>query len=221
MKLLAIETSTDACSVAVSVDGSISEDHRVLPRGHHKALLPMIEGLLARAHLPARALQGIVLSAGPGSFTGLRIGAGVAQALAFAADCPLLALSSLRVLAAGAKPHAEESIVATQAARPGEVYVGIYLMRDGLPVESVSDRVVPLAQAARVLADVRDAVIVGRSATELAAACSKSWRDAGEALPRASSALALGSPLIEAGEGSDPARLELNYVSDTSNWRKA
>src|SRR5262245_8018533 len=213
MKVLAIETSTDACSVAVSLDGTIIEDHRVLPRGHHKELLPMIEALLTRARIAARALEGIVLSAGPGSFTGLRIGGSVAQALAFAANCPLVALSSLRVLAVGETAKPEESIVATQPARPGEVYVGVYRKRDGIPIGIIPDGVVPLVQAEHALAEVGSAVVVGKSAAQLVAACGKPWRRAEEELPRAGSALVLGIPLIEAGEGSDPDRLELNYVS--------
>jgi tRNA threonylcarbamoyladenosine biosynthesis protein TsaB len=225
--VLAIETSSDACSVAFrAVDGRVSEDHRELPRGHHHALLPMIDALLARHETTPRSLVAIVLGAGPGSFTGLRIGASVAQALALAASCPIVAVSSLLVLAAGTDDRvaaSAETVITAQPARPGELYVGVYRRTSSWGIE-LPDRVTPVARLHETLLPfaVVPAIVAGRGAdTVLDAMGTSVWRRSASALPRAAVALEVGLPLLESGGGTDAAHLELNYVSDTSAWRKA
>jgi tRNA threonylcarbamoyladenosine biosynthesis protein TsaB len=101
--ILAIDTSTHACSVALSMGGKTVEDFQVIPQSHTHCLLPMIDGLLAQHQISLTALDAIALTIGPGSFTGLRIGLGIVQGLAFGADKPVIAESSLAVMALGAK----------------------------------------------------------------------------------------------------------------------
>ena len=222
MNVLAIETSTDACSVALVTNDIVTEDHRVLVRGHHRELLPMIETLLGNSGVPPRTLTGVVLSAGPGSFTGLRIGASVAQGLAFAAECPIAPVSSLHVLAYGVVSPIDDSLVlATQPARPGEVYVGVYRWRNRTWLIERDDRTLAIEDAARELGNVGLAHVAGRGAGVLAAAIGASAQVSEIELPRAAHALELGLPVLADGRGVDAGHPELMYVSDTSAWRKA
>jgi len=105
--LLAIETSANLCSVALMHDREISEIVVSEPRGHTRHLLPAIDRLLIDAGLALRRLDAIAVTTGPGSFTGLRIGIGVAQGLAYGADLPVVPLSSLATLAQGAIRRSE------------------------------------------------------------------------------------------------------------------
>ncbi|WP_207062499.1 tRNA (adenosine(37)-N6)-threonylcarbamoyltransferase complex dimerization subunit type 1 TsaB [Motiliproteus sp. SC1-56] len=126
-KILALDTSTDACSVALLVDGEVSEDFRVIPRQHTQALLPMVDARLSEAGLTLSQLDAIAFGRGPGSFTGLRITAGVAQGLAMGAGLPLLPVSTLAALAEDAR-HATgaDTVLAALDARMNEVYWGQY-----------------------------------------------------------------------------------------------
>lgn len=123
MKLLALETSTDACSVALWQDGEIIES---LETGikHSSHILPMVEQLLAQAQLDLGQLQALAYGQGPGSFTGLRIGAGVVQGLGFARDLPVVQVSSLAALAQGSNSG---HIVTAQDARMQQIYWARYL----------------------------------------------------------------------------------------------
>jgi len=131
MKLLAFESATDACSVALECDGEINIDHRIAPQQHAKLLLPMIETLFASAGIKAADLDGVAFGSGPGSFTGVRIAAATAQGIAFGADVGVIPVSSLQALAQGAvREHNASRILAAFDARMGEVYWGAYALDD-------------------------------------------------------------------------------------------
>lgn len=123
MNLLALETATDCCSVALQVGDEVIEDHRLAPRQHAALILPMIDGLLAQAGIDRRALDAIAFGRGPGAFTGLRIAAGVAQGLALGLDRPVVPVSTLAALA---QAHAADRAMVALDARLGEVYYGYY-----------------------------------------------------------------------------------------------
>ncbi|NVK42788.1 MAG: tRNA (adenosine(37)-N6)-threonylcarbamoyltransferase complex dimerization subunit type 1 TsaB [Oceanospirillaceae bacterium] len=141
-KILALDTSTDACSVALWVDGEVREDFRIAPREHTRLLLPMAEALLAEAGLAPTALDGIAFGRGPGSFTGIRIATGVAQGLAFAADLPVLPVSTLAAMALQqGREQQRDWILAALDARMDEIYWCAYQLTCGLPVEKVAEQV--------------------------------------------------------------------------------
>src|SRR5262249_31669348 len=128
--VLALETSTAACSVALSIDGRVVVDHRIVPREHNRLILPMIDALL-RAHGVARAdLDAIAFGRGPGSFPGVRIAASIAQGISLGLDLPVVPVSSLAALAqAAAQTNAlarDACVVATIRSRPDEAYVAAY-----------------------------------------------------------------------------------------------
>lgn len=131
-KLLAIDTSGEACSVALSVGDEVRERFEVIPRLHARKLLPMVQSLLAEADVPVTALDAIAFGRGPGSFTGIRICAGVVQGLAFAADVPTVPVSSLAALAQGVyRRHGNEFVLTVLDARMDELYWAGYQLVDG------------------------------------------------------------------------------------------
>src|SRR3989338_3305711 len=101
IKLLAIDCSLDACSVALLVNNRISERFQIAPHQHSELLLSMIDHLLIENSLTLKNLHAIALTIGPGAFTGLRIAASVTQGLAFAADLPVIFVSTLQTIAQG------------------------------------------------------------------------------------------------------------------------
>ncbi len=141
MNLLAIETSSNACSVALSVDNDIAEAHVVEPRAHTRVLMPMIKQLLTDAKLEPNALDAVALGNGPGSFIGMRIGASVAQGICFAGGLKVIPVSSLAAVAAESMTESDaERVVVTQDARMNEVYVGIFRRGgDGQPVHECDE----------------------------------------------------------------------------------
>lgn len=138
MRLLAVESAFEACSVALWQEGAVVERFHAGPRGHAEHLLPFVETLLAEAELGLSALDGVAFSRGPGSFTSLRIGIGVVQGLAFGADLPVWPVSSLRVTAQAAATHGVQQALVAVDARMNEVFSGAFVLRDGL-MQAVSD----------------------------------------------------------------------------------
>jgi tRNA threonylcarbamoyladenosine biosynthesis protein TsaB len=133
MKLLALETATEACSVALHVDGGVIARFRHAPRLQTELLLPMTEEVLAEAGLALGDLDALAYSRGPGAFTGVRIAAAAVQAFAFARDLPVVPVSSLQTLAQGVwRVHGARKVLAVFDARMDEVYAGAYEIKDGL-----------------------------------------------------------------------------------------
>lgn len=125
--ILAIDTSSDACSVALSYGSETRHRYTDEPRKHAEWVLPMVDGLLSDAGISLKQLDAIAFARGPGSFTGLRIAAGVVQGLALGADLPVVPISTLAVLAhQGYRVHGWKSIMAALDARMGEVYWGCF-----------------------------------------------------------------------------------------------
>ncbi len=127
MRILALETSTEFCSCALSVDGAIRESHVLAGQAHSELLLPAVAQLMADAGVGYAQLDAIAFGAGPGSFTGLRIACGAAQGLAFAHDLPVVPVASLMALAEGVAGTGDGTHVITAFdARMGELYLAAY-----------------------------------------------------------------------------------------------
>lgn len=147
MNLLAVETSTEACSVALWREGEIFEKHELAPRRHTRLVLPWIEQLLAEAGLGRSQLDVLAVGRGPGAFTGVRLGIAIIQGLALALDRPVVPVSTLAVLAMRAPAQAREILAAIDA-RMGEVYLGTFRRsEDGLVQADGPELVLPPALA--------------------------------------------------------------------------
>ncbi len=127
MKLLAVETSTEACSAALFIDGEVNERYQLAPQEHTKLILPMIDALMAEADLKPQQLDALAFSRGPGSFTGVRIATGVIQGIALGADLPVVPVSTLAAIAQDFFENNEESVAyVAMDARMGEIFWGVY-----------------------------------------------------------------------------------------------
>ncbi|MEI6354270.1 MAG: tRNA (adenosine(37)-N6)-threonylcarbamoyltransferase complex dimerization subunit type 1 TsaB [Methylococcus sp.] len=144
MILLAIDTATEACSAALLIDNELIERYEVAPRRHNELILPMVQSVLDEAGLSLAALEGIAFGAGPGSFTGIRIAAGVVQGLALGLGIKVAPISTLKAMAFEAfrqNPH-ELAAMAIDA-RMGEIYWGVYRRQaDGTPSCLIEDQVI-------------------------------------------------------------------------------
>ncbi len=125
--MLAVETSTEACSAALYSDGEIQEKFEIAPREHTKLILPMIDALMADADLKPQQLDALAFSRGPGSFTGVRISTGIIQGIALGADLPVVPVSTLAAIAHHyLKNSTAECAFTAMDARMGEIFWGVY-----------------------------------------------------------------------------------------------
>ena len=216
MNLLAFETSTEACSVAIWRDGEVLERHEVAPRRHAELVLPWAEGLLAEAGLSRTMLDAVAVGRGPGAFTGVRLGIATAQGIALALDLPMLPVSTLAALAMAAPQHGP--VLAAIDARMGEVYVGAFL-RSGEGVEPLGPETVSapdavgLPPAEGTWQGVGTGFVALEGALRARLADAKSTIDAG-ALPRAGDVARLAARAWERGERVAPERVEPAYLRD-------
>lgn len=146
LKLLAFETSSAVGTVALSSGSGLSQRSIATPREQTERMLPLVDELLADADLRIADLDAIVFGRGPGSFTGLRVSAALAQGLALAADLPIVAVSSLQALSQRAwrELGITSSLVCVDA-RMGEVYSAAYGIRDGRAYALAEERLGPPA----------------------------------------------------------------------------
>jgi tRNA threonylcarbamoyladenosine biosynthesis protein TsaB len=123
VNLLAVETSTELCSVALLRGGELFLEEAMAENRHSDLLVPMLRRVLERAHLAPRQMDAFAFGQGPGSFTGLRIACGIVQGLAFAAGRPVVPVSTLLALA---EQSNEGRVVVALDARMGEAYLAAY-----------------------------------------------------------------------------------------------
>jgi tRNA threonylcarbamoyladenosine biosynthesis protein TsaB len=127
MKLLAVETATEACSAALAIDDNIIERFELAPRSHTQLILPMIDELMTEAGLSVSQLDGLAFGCGPGSFTGIRIATGVIQGIALGADLPVVRVSTLAAMAQELFDRTDDNVAFTAMdARMNEIFWGVY-----------------------------------------------------------------------------------------------
>lgn len=128
-KILALDASTDACSVALYIDGAVSHIFELAAKSHTQRLLPMVDEILRGANCTLQDLDAIAYGRGPGSFTGLRICMGIVQGLAFGANLPVIPVSTLQAMAQGFlvdNPNTSLPLLVTLDARMDEIYWGLF-----------------------------------------------------------------------------------------------
>lgn len=208
MRILAIDTATERCSVALSIDGQIIERSAETPRAHADLVLPMVESVLHEAGVSLRDLNGIAYGRGPGAFTGVRIAIGVVQGLAFGSQQLTVGISNLAAVAQQvARPGAR--ILVCMDARMGEVYTGAFICdAAGRVAHAGPEQVVAPAEVAAGQFEISAGTGL-RIFPELAR---------GEAhadlLPRAREIALLGAVALRAGEGRPAAAAQPVYLRD-------
>lgn len=214
--LLALDTSTEACSVALLHGGERWVRHEVVPRLHAQRVLPMVQAVLAEASLPLSSVEAIAFGRGPGAFTGVRIAAGVVQGLAFGLGCPVLPVSDLALLAQRAyREHGVAQVAAAIDARMDEVYWGTYRCEQGLMVLQGLEVVCPPEQVALPRS--------GGDECWFGAGTGWCYRDRcgvqvaecdAHLLPHADDLLTLGLAAWQRGEGLAPEQAQPIYLRD-------
>jgi tRNA threonylcarbamoyladenosine biosynthesis protein TsaB len=212
MKLLAIETSTEHCSVACWQEGPVGTRSELAGQRHSEILLPMIDALLSEAGWQLRDLDGLAFGAGPGSFTGVRIAASVAQGLAFGAGLPVLPVCTLEALVEAA---GVERAACALDARLDEVYFAAYERQDAgwraviPPCLAAIGDLPPLSGTGWHGAGSGFAVRDG----ELCRHLGLSWVEV-DAVPGALAVARLGARALASGAGLDPALAQPIYLRD-------
>ncbi len=214
MKILAIETSTEYCSVALWQDGAVSSRCEVVGQKHSEMLMAMLDGVLSDAGLKLAQLDGIAFGAGPGSFTGVRIACGVAQGLALGANLPVIGICTLQALAQGS---GQNKVVAALDARMAEVYFAVYEKRDVTWVPVCE----PCLRLPQDTPAVDGTGWVGAGSGFAAHGTVMQARYAGQlnsidtvCVPQASAIAELAAPMFAAGKGLDAALATPLYLRD-------
>lgn len=165
MKILALETSATAASAAVCEDENlIAQSFQRTGLTHSATLLPMVESMLKNAGMTLQEMDLIAVAAGPGSFTGLRIGVSAAKGLAWPLDKPCAGVSTLEAMA-WQLVGMEGVVCAAMDARRQQVYNALFELSDGKPVRLTPDRAISLEELERELANVeKTQIMVGDGA---------------------------------------------------------
>lgn len=159
MKLLAIETSNRPLSVAVLDDTKVLATTTTnVGRNHSSTLLPIIEKSISQAGLTADDLDRVVVAAGPGSYTGLRIGVTTAKTLAFTLHKELVGLSSLAVLAGNIVTEGQ-LVAPLFDARRDNIFTGLYRIQAGQPVTELPDQHISVAEWCQQLAAYQESIV--------------------------------------------------------------
>ena len=213
MKLLAFETATEACSVALWIDGDVRERFELAPRRHAEFALPWADALLREAGIAKSQLDAIAVGRGPGAFTGVRLAIAIAQGIALALERPVVGVSTLAALAMQADG---DRVLAAIDARMGEVYLGAFERHaDGvraLGAETVvKPDLAPVPDGGWACVGTGFAAADGALLRRLQAA--PGLLDAA-ALPHAADVARLAAPAFARGEAVAPERIEPAYLRD-------
>ena len=214
MRILALETSTEYCSVALWQDGNIVNRSELVGQRHSELLIGILDNLLHEAGVKLTELDGIAFGAGPGSFTGVRISCGVTQGLALGADLPVVGVCTLQALAQAA---GHDKVITALDARMGEIYHAVYEKRAGSWVTICEPNLCLPQLASQVQGSgwfgtgsgfaMYGAVLDDRYAGQIAGSDTL-------AVPQAIAIAEFAAPLFAAGLGMDAAHAMPFYLRD-------
>lgn len=226
MRILAIDTATEACSVALLNDGNVKAHFELCAREHSQRILPMVQTLLQQEKVTLSKLNALAFGQGPGSFTGVRIGIGIAQGLALGAGLPLVGVSTLKTMAQSAwRLHSATRVLAAIDARMGEVYWAEY-QRDeqgrwqGEETEAV---LTPAAAQERMVALTGVWATVGtgwKAMPQLAETTGPMLQVTDVELPCAQDMLPLAVMVCAEGGAVTVEKAEPTYLRNTVAWKK-
>lgn len=231
VNLLALDASTEACSVALTFNGKIYSRFELCPQSHSMLLLPMVDEVLKEANCHLTDLDGLVFGQGPGSFTGVRIGIGVAQGLAFSANLPLVGVSTLQTMAQVAfEQHQQTRVIAAIDARMSEVYNGFYQ----LDAQNIMQPLIAESVTAPELLQEHLQVLLAEQNITQAYGVGTGWQayedklsalkvNQGEPIvlfPTAETMLIIALAKFKKGETVNAENAQPVYVRDTVSWKK-
>ncbi len=225
-KILAVDTATENCSVALKVGDDIIARCEFAPREHTIKVLPMVDAVLAEAGLRLNQLDALAFGRGPGSFTGVRIGIGIAQGLAFGADLPMIGVSTLAALAQGQyRATKAENVLSAIDARMSEIYWGQYSRLDSGDWSVVSQECVitPDAVNGIIVPDQRVWTSCGtgwETYTELQNTLSLTVESGSVLYPEAQDMAHLAAFALDRGESVSAEDASPIYLRDTVTWKK-
>ena len=214
MRILALETSTEYCSVALWQDGKVSSRCELVGQRHSELLLEMLDGVLCDAGVKLAQLDGIAFGMGPGSFTGVRIACGVAQGLALGAGLPVAGVCTLQAVAQAA---GHDKVIVALDARMGEIYHAAYQKMAGSWVTVCAPNLCLPQHAPHVQHTGWFGAGSGFAlhGAVLQAHYSGLLMDTdGQAVPHAAAVAACAAPLFAAGQGMDAAQALPLYLRD-------
>lgn len=224
--ILALDSSTDACSVALYADGRLNARFELAAKSHTQRLLPMVDELLLSNNLKLRDLDAIAFGRGPGSFTGLRICMGIVQGLAFGAQLPVIPVSTLEAMAVGyyrANPGVSLPVLVSLDARMDEVYWGLFARADD-SVLALSDEFVMkpelLLEQVIIQSLVGQFVAVGPGWHYPAMQSLATSTVVLYAHPQAEDIALIAAQVLAAGGAIDVLDAQPVYLRDTISWQK-
>ncbi len=227
---IAIDTSSEACSVSLVVNGLPSNASISAPKSHARSLLPFVHELLTSRQIGLGDLDFIACSEGPGSFTGLRIGLGVAQGLAFGAGKPMVGVSSLEAMARDARLQYPEAdiVVSLLDARMGEIYWSVQEFSaagSASMVEPSLNAIVDLnCQLVELISTHGDKnILLAGAACALLDHANFDQRNiafASDIAPNAAQIAVIALELWQRGIYCDPQDFQLNYLRNSVSWNK-
>ncbi|QPG06648.1 tRNA (adenosine(37)-N6)-threonylcarbamoyltransferase complex dimerization subunit type 1 TsaB [Salinimonas marina] len=223
--LLAIDTATEALSVALQFNQQTFHRFEICPQQHSQKLLPMIDEVLNEAGAALQDLDGLVFGRGPGSFTGVRIATGMIQGLALGSQLPVVGVSTLAAMAQQAVAEQQASHIVTAIdARMNEVYFGCFKAVEQLAVSTLDEQVCAPELAAQLLPvpiGGQHFVAVGTGWQAYPALTEQCSAQAVSILyPHARYMLALAEPEFEAGRTYSAETAEPVYLRDKVTWKK-
>lgn len=222
--LLTIETSTPACSVALQVDGRLVSRYSEVPRSHTQLVMSMVDEVLIEAQIKIDQVDAIGVTVGPGSFTGLRIGFATVQGLAFAADLPVVAISSLQAIVATYRRIAEagsDSILLPLIdARMDEFNCAVYQLQSGPEMRVLApDQLLSTEHTMALIDEYPSAILIG-DAGALATAPELIERGYQPIYPNAIDLMSITESRLAEGIAQPIEAVDLVYLRGTEAWKK-
>ena len=226
MRILAIDTATEACSVALLNNDAVTAHFEECPREHTQRILPLVKEILTRSDTSLTDLDALAFGRGPGSFTGVRIGIGIAQGLALGAELPMIGVSTLATMAQGAwRMTGATRVLAAIDARMGEVYWAEYT-RDEQGVwhgEETEAVLKPEAVTERLKQLSGEWATVGTgwpAWPDMSSGTGVTLIDGNMLLPAAEDMLPIACQLFAAGKTVAVEHAEPVYLRNTVAWKK-
>ena len=226
--ILAVDTSTEACSVALQIGGECIAKYSEEPRSHSRLLMPMVQQVLAEAQIKVNQLDVIGVSIGPGSFTGLRIGFSAVQGMAYGADIPVVPLSTLKLMVATysrqqveiVANHKSGEIITLLDARMSEFNMGRYKIIENSQIKALqSDQLVSAEQVVALISSAKAEAIIGDAGNLLA--LSPELTDSYTHIyPNALDILPMAKQQFDEGLAVSIETVDLVYLRGTEAWKK-